>query len=278
MTDFRGDSPRVDLTKQRQPASPPPVSTAPLAPPPPPGPRRGGGGRGPSESRRGLWVLAGAVAVILIGGVSTAALLAHGDDPAADPSSSPSLGSGDDTTLPDGEQDPGTSPDEATTEPTDEPGVEAIESPEPVDADADAVNKLDAIVASDSSASSALEGVWTAQLASSAPGEPPMQILNKYHDLKAQYPGALLIWSGDWPGSFGPSSLESWVVLSGDEYDKTRPLLEWCASEAGRTASVGRNASQRPGTILCSIPIALRPMTGITSRDVGKQLACGFSD
>mgnify|MGYP001224277826 FL=1 len=230
MTDFSGDSPRVDLTKQRQPASPPPIPTTPLASPPA-GPRHGGSVRGSSGSRRGLWVLAGVLAVVLIGGVSTAALLARGGDPAATPSSLSSLGSGDDTIVPDDEQDPGTTTDEATTEPTDEPSAEAVESPESVDVDADAASELDAIVASDSSASSALEGVWTAQLASSAPGESPAQILNKYHDLKAQYPGALLIWSGDWPGSFGPSSLESWVVLSGEEYDTTRPLLEWCASE-----------------------------------------------
>lgn len=221
MTDSRGDFPRVNLTKQRQPALAPPVPTTTLVPPPA-GPRRGGGGRGSSGSRRGLWLLAGVVAVILIG-VSTAALLARGDDPAAVPSSSTPLGSGEDTTVPDGELAPGVSADETTTEPTDEPSAEPVDS--------NAVNELDAIVASDSSASSALEGVWTAQLASSAPGESPTQFLSKYHVLKAQYPGALLIWSGDWPGSFGPSSLESWVVISGEEYAATRPLLEWCASE-----------------------------------------------
>ena len=230
MTDYPGDSsPRVDLTKPRQ-SSPPTLPTAPLTPPPA-GPRHGGGGRSPAGPRRGLWILAGAIALLLIGGVSTALVLARGDDPAAVPSSSSSLGSGDDSTVSDGEQAPGTTIDDATTGPTNEPSADAVESPDPVDADADAVNELDAIVTSDSSASSALEGVWTAQLASSAPGESPTTILGKYHELKAQYPGALLIWSGDWPGSFGPSSLESWVVLSGEEYGTTRPLLEWCASE-----------------------------------------------
>ncbi len=231
MDDYRGGSPRVNLTKSRQPASPPQSRATPTPPGPEKpstpgsaGPLHGSGGRGPSGRRRGLWVLAGALAFILIGGLATAARLVSGDHSVAAPSSSSSVGSGADTTEQDGEDAPVAPTDESTT------GA-AGEDPALVDADTEAADELDSVVASDSAAASALEGLWTAQLASSAPGESPAQFLSKYHDLAAQYPGALLIWSGDWAGSFGPSSRESWVVLSGEGYDATRPLLEWCASE-----------------------------------------------
>ena len=223
MTDYPGNSsPRVDLTKRNGGTTPPVVPPTPVTPPPA-GPRHGAGGRPPSGSRRWLGILAGVLALLLIGGISTVLLLTRGDEPAAAPSAPSSRDAGDADTEPDSEQDPGTV--------TDEPSEDRTETPEPVDTDADAASELDEIVAADEATSSALEGVWTAQLASSAAGESPTTILGKYRELKARYPGAVLIWSGDWPGSFGPSSLQSWVVLSGDDYSATRPLLEWCASE-----------------------------------------------
>ena len=100
-----------------------------------------------------------------------------------------------------------------------------------VDEDQDAETQLAEIVSEDASTSASLEGTWTAQLASSTPGESAANFLDKYYDLKDRYPAAILIWSGDWVGSFGPSSLSSWVVLSGDSYATTRPLLEWCVAE-----------------------------------------------
>jgi hypothetical protein len=74
--------------------------------------------------------------------------------------------------------------------------------------------------------------VWVAQLASSSSTEADSAFLGRYRQLKARYPEALLVWSADWPGSFGPSSANSWVVVNaGITEETTQPILDWCSSE-----------------------------------------------
>ena len=100
----------------------------------------------------------------------------------------------------------------------------------------DAAQQLVTQVRQDRAAVNALAGGWTAQLASSGPSDSSRQIVAKYQELKRLYPRAVMAWSGDWPGSFGPSSRQSYVVLSGDRYSTTRPVLAWCAAQ-GRSDS-----------------------------------------
>ncbi len=102
--------------------------------------------------------------------------------------------------------------------------------------EADAAQLLSSQVAQDRTAASGLAGAWTAQIASSGPSDSSRQILAKYQELKSLYPRAVVVWSGDWPGSFGPSSRQSYVVLSGDRYTTTRPVLAWCTAQ-GRSDS-----------------------------------------
>lgn len=88
------------------------------------------------------------------------------------------------------------------------------------------------LVATQAGRAEELQGAWVPQLASSGPGETAAHFLAKYEELSGRYPNAVVIWSGDWPGSFGPSSSRSWVVLNAAETSPTtRPVLEWCSSE-----------------------------------------------
>ena len=218
MTEYSGDAgPRVDLTKPRQASAPPNVPIA----PPPPAPRGGGPSGGPSLPRRGPLLIAGLLALLLVGGISAAFVLTRDTDASTTTSESPE-GTNEATSSED--DDPQSEPSSSTTDGENEQ-VEAENSED------DALNQLTSIAGTDEAAAAELDGIWTAQLSSSAAGDSPIDVLAKYQDLKSRYVDALLVWSGDWPGSVGPSSLQSCVVVSGESYDWTRPLLEWCASE-----------------------------------------------
>ncbi|MEI2809508.1 MAG: serine/threonine-protein kinase [Nocardioides sp.] len=100
-----------------------------------------------------------------------------------------------------------------------------------------ALEALQRIAAEDRAAIGALE--WTAQLSSKRPGthddgivyDTYDQILELHLSHRARYPEALLAWSGDWPGSYGPSSADYWVTLSGTSDLTTRPVIGWCRRE-----------------------------------------------
>ncbi|MEZ0579858.1 PQQ-binding-like beta-propeller repeat protein [Nocardioides sp. MH1] len=87
-----------------------------------------------------------------------------------------------------------------------------------------------------------VEGLdWTAQLSSKKPGTyDDGMVYDSYDDilalhlqLRAQFPGSLLLFSSDWPGTYGPKSRGYWVTLSGDSDLTTQPVLDWC-NEQGR--------------------------------------------
>lgn len=221
---------------------PPPVVSPPVAPPTviappvvaPPVRSPGGPGRPVdpettgSGKRRLPWLIgSGLVVAGLLAGAVTGVVLSGGsDDPdpegrptSAQPGADDGLGGADDTTSPD-DSSVGDDGDLATT---DDLGGH--------DPETDAQERLQFVLAEDADDVAALEGYWTAQLSSSAPGDTAANVVAKYDELVARYPDAVLAWSGDWPGSFGPSSLSSWVVLSGEAHDTTRPVLDWCHLE-----------------------------------------------
>lgn len=114
-------------------------------------------------------------------------------------------------------------PDESTDEDRDETALEALQRI--ADEDTDSVD--------------ALGTTWTAQLSSKQPGTADDgKVYDSYDDIlalhlqhRARYPESLLVYSNDWAGSFGPTSRDYWVTLSGQSEATTRPILRWCKDE-----------------------------------------------
>lgn len=144
-------------------------------------------------------------------------ILAGPQAPADQPSSTSSV-----------EDSPTSAPPTPTPTPT--PTAEVSPSVEP-GTPTTARGILTATLNADAAAVAELEGLWTAQLSSSGPKDSAEDTLDKYRELKARYPKALLLWSADWPGSFGPSSQKSWVVVSGEASKKTKPILKHCKDD-----------------------------------------------
>jgi len=104
------------------------------------------------------------------------------------------------------------------------------------DRDETALEALQRIAAEDASGVEALD--WTAQLSSKQPGTyDDGMVYDTYDDilalhlrLRAQYPDSLLLYSSDWSGTYGPSSRDYWVTVSGASDLTTQPVLDWCAS------------------------------------------------
>ncbi|WP_182377381.1 PQQ-binding-like beta-propeller repeat protein [Nocardioides sp. WS12] len=123
----------------------------------------------------------------------------------------------DDPTTADG------APDESTDEDRDETALEALQR----------------IADEDATAVGALGTNWTAQLSSKKPGTADDgKIYDSYDDIlalhlqhRARYPDSWLVYSNDWVGSFGPSSQNYWVTLSGQAEATSRPILRWCQDE-----------------------------------------------
>lgn len=99
-----------------------------------------------------------------------------------------------------------------------------------------ALEALQRIAAEDRAAVGELD--WTAQLSSKKPGTyDDGKVYDTYDDIlalhleyRSRYPESLLVWSNDWPGSFGPSSQDYWVTVGGQS-ETTLPVLEWCRAE-----------------------------------------------
>jgi hypothetical protein len=241
----------VDLGKTARPADGP----APWAPLPADSPDEATVTRRPdhapeaARTRRGL--LVGALAVALVLGVGAVIVLTHDSSPSGSPSASSTAdGSGDPAAGPAGSSTG--SVDESGAEPSDaasDAGQESSEGASPAVDEAAAHEELQQRVAADAGRASELQGVWTAQIASSSPSENDSAFLARYDTLRDRYgDDVLLVWSGDWPGSFGPSSASSWVLLDAAiTAQVTQPILDWCASEgwgkgacwAKRLASTG---------------------------------------
>lgn len=104
------------------------------------------------------------------------------------------------------------------------------------DREESALEALQRIAAEDEAAVEALD--WTAQLSSKQPGTyDDGMVYDSYDDilalhlqLRAQYPDSLLVFSSDWPGTYGPRSRGYWVTLSGESDLTTQPVLDWCRS------------------------------------------------
>ncbi len=116
-----------------------------------------------------------------------------------------------------------------------------------------ALQALQRIAAEDEASIEELD--WTAQLSSKRPGTRDDGIVYDTYDKilelhlahRARYPATLLAWSGDWPGSYGPTSSDFWVTLSGDSYDATRPVLQWCRSEGWGAGDCWAKRLERAG-------------------------------
>lgn len=80
---------------------------------------------------------------------------------------------------------------------------------------------------------------WTAQLSAKKLGTQDdgivyasySDILALHLRLRSRYPDALLVFSSDWPGSYGPSSAGFWVTLSGDSRPTAPAVNRWCRSQ-----------------------------------------------
>jgi hypothetical protein len=189
-------------------------------------PGTGSRARGTGRTRRAVGLIA-ALVVLLVGAVAAFAVTRNSDQSEVDRSGVRSMplptpgGDGADTSEATG----------ADASPTPTRGLTA--GPDGgADANGAAGAELTSLVAKDSARADELQGVWVPQLASSGPGETSADFLAKYTALSGRYSGVVVIWSGDWPGSFGPSSSNSWVILNaGMTRPTTRPVLDWCAAE-----------------------------------------------
>lgn len=116
-----------------------------------------------------------------------------------------------------------------------------------------ALEALRRIAAEDEAAVDALD--WTAQLSSKQPGtRDDGMVYDSYDDilalhlqLRAQYPDSLLLDSSDWPGTYGPSSRDYWVTLSGGSDPTTQPVLDWCRSSGRGEADCWAVRPRRTG-------------------------------
>lgn len=224
--------PRVSLEKRslaRDPAakssdSVAPAAVAPPTRPPFPAPQR--------YRKRSLWLIGGAlIAVLLVAGAVTGVVLSTGSDDSDRGGDAVSTKANADDPLE--AEDDVVSQDDFSID--DEGDLDTSDDPEENDSQADpeseAEARLQLLLAEDTEDAAALEGGWAAQLSSSAADDAAVDVLAKYDELIARYPDTVLVWSGDWPGSFGPSSLASWVMLRGEVQDTTAPVLDWCRLE-----------------------------------------------
>lgn len=205
-----------------------PAAVAPPTRPPSPTPQR--------NRKRSLWLIGSALAAALLGAgaVTSVVLLTGSDDPDRGGDTASTAAEGGDQREAEDDVVPQNNPSIE-----DEGGLGASDDPEEsdpkidplTDPESEAEARLQSLLVEDTEDAAALEGAWAAQLSSSAADDSAVDVLAKYDELIARYPDTVLVWSGDWPGSFGPSSLASWVMLRGEAYNVTAPVLEWCRLE-----------------------------------------------
>lgn len=133
--------------------------------------------------------------------------------------------------------DDGPVPSSATTPANDDTLVSSGETATDEELQESALEALRRIAAEDVDAVEALN--WTAQLSSKKPGtrddgivyDTYDKILELHLSHRSRYPQSLLVWSGDWPGSYGDTSDDYWITLSGDSHASGADVLDWCDSE-----------------------------------------------
>jgi hypothetical protein len=95
-------------------------------------------------------------------------------------------------------------------------------------------NQLRAMAANDRLFVSSVSEQWVPQLSSKrlgmvAEGQTwtSIAILNEHQQLRAAYPGARLLWSGDW-STFSDSDF--WITIAGTSFPTPDGALAWCAA------------------------------------------------
>jgi serine/threonine-protein kinase len=187
-------------------------------PPPPLGPPPGG----PTEQdqrrpqRKKAAAVVGAIATV-VAVVTTVALVATAQNGAP-------------TASPGGDQ---TSNTTESTENTPDSTISSMPSPVPTDENS-AQQVLESQVANDRSQVEALTGYWVPQLSSKRFGLVANGttygyggIWSDFTSLRARYPGAMLLWSGDY-SSFRLTDF--WVTIAPQSYGSGEAANDWCAS------------------------------------------------
>jgi hypothetical protein len=117
--------------------------------------------------------------------------------------------------------------------PTSDPALEepAPVTPEPPDADT-ALAELNALLAADRPAVEALVGWWVPQLSAKRPGLQAkgitydhVEILRDFREIQAQYPDALLLFSGEYSSfKYG----DFWITVAPSPYESGAAANSWC--------------------------------------------------
>jgi hypothetical protein len=119
-----------------------------------------------------------------------------------------------------------------STRPAQLPGA-ATTTPVPVDPESSSLNQLKATANADRPfVTSSLADRWVAQVSSKRPGLKAegivwdnTQILREHLQLRQQYPGARLLWSGDWSNF---SAKDFWVTVVGIGFPDQSSAQAWC--------------------------------------------------
>ncbi|MBW0103085.1 hypothetical protein [Pseudonocardia sp. KRD291] len=98
-----------------------------------------------------------------------------------------------------------------------------------------ATDRLTDLAALDRPVVQGLTGWWVPQLSSKRPGTvdggvtyDADRILDHYEGLAARYPGAALLWSGDWPAFKGD---DYWVVVVTQPFSTAVEANSWCDAQ-----------------------------------------------
>lgn len=109
-------------------------------------------------------------------------------------------------------------------------------------------DQLRAQVDQDRSRVESVTGMWVPQLSSKRPGTvadgttyDDASILAHYRGLASQYPGAALLWSGDWPVFKGS---DYWVVIVAQPFSTAEQANAWCDAQGfGRDDCLAKTLS-----------------------------------
>jgi len=122
----------------------------------------------------------------------------------------------------------------ATDSPSASTTLPVTSDPVPTDENS-AQQSLQNEVATDRPQVEALAGRWVPQVSSKRPGlvvngttYDYLAIWSDFASLKARYPGALLLWSGDYSSFRSP---DFWVTIVSQSYDSGESANSWCDSE-----------------------------------------------
>lgn len=176
----------------------------------------------PESSPKQLAAIIGTVAfLVVVGIVVTVVLLGRGNT------------DGSREALPGDE--PGQELVDETVPEQDTPSVPVIPEPDPVPTDENSARQmLDSQLASDRAKVEALTERWVPQLSSKRPGLVVngttfdyRAIWSDFSSLAARYPGAMLLWSGDY-SSFRLQDF--WVTIAPESFDTGAMANGWCDS------------------------------------------------